>query len=201
MKPFASSHMDTFVSFRQFFFLSPLFHPGSTPKTDSWVSVPNLASFFALLFVSLSSCYWQVARESYLQWVQEQEKARSKASRYLYLILCVSLISWPVLRIRFGIIFGKLDRDPHPHQSGKLEPDPHQSEKQDPNPHQSEKVIKSHTEVTKYQCFFHYFCLMIEGSWSVFLTNGSGSGTSKKIWIPQIRIRLRNTARNRTDNK
>jgi hypothetical protein len=36
-------------------------------------------------------------------------------------------------------LFGKLDPDPNPHQSGKLDPDRHQSEKQDPD-HQSEKV-------------------------------------------------------------
>jgi hypothetical protein len=44
-----------------------------------------------------------------------------------------------------------------PHLLGKLDPDPHQSGKPDPNPHQSEKVIKSHTEVTKYQCFLTIF--------------------------------------------
>jgi hypothetical protein len=39
--------------------------------------------------------------------------------------------------------------------------------------------IKSHTEVTKQyrnQCFSYYFCLLTEGSGSVSLTNGSGSG-------------------------
>ncbi len=41
--------------------------------------------------------------------------------------------------------------------------------------------------------FFDYFCLMIEGSGSVSLTNGSGSGRPKDIWILWIRIRIRNT--------
>jgi hypothetical protein len=38
--------------------------------------------------------------------------------------------------------------------------------------------IKSHTEVTKQEesVFSYYFCLMIEGSESIFLTNGSGFG-------------------------
>jgi hypothetical protein len=38
--------------------------------------------------------------------------------------------------------FGKLDPNPDPYQSGKLDLDPHRSEKQDPDPdrQQSEKV-------------------------------------------------------------
>jgi len=47
-------------------------------------------------------------------------------------------------------------------------------------------------------CFSYYFCLMIEGtvSGTVSLTNGSGSGSPKNIWILWIRIRIwiRNTA-------
>jgi hypothetical protein len=39
--------------------------------------------------------------------------------------------------------------------------------------------------------FSYLFCLMIEGSGSVYLTNGSGSGRPENIWI--LRIRLRNT--------
>jgi hypothetical protein len=38
-----------------------------------------------------------------------------------------------------------------------------------------------------YQFFSYYFCVMTEGSGS--LTNGSGSGRPKNIWI-----RIRNTA-------
>jgi hypothetical protein len=37
----------------------------------------------------------------------------------------------------------------------------------------------------------YYFCLMIEGSGTVYLTNGSGSGRPKNL---RIRIRIRNTA-------
>jgi hypothetical protein len=37
--------------------------------------------------------------------------------------------------------------------------------------------------------FFLLFCLMIEGSGSVSLTNGSGSGRAKNIWILGMRIR------------
>jgi hypothetical protein len=39
-----------------------------------------------------------------------------------------------------GSIFGKLDPDPEPHQSGKLDQDRHKSEKQDPDPQKGEKV-------------------------------------------------------------
>jgi hypothetical protein len=56
--------------------------------------------------------------------------------------------------------------------------------------------MKSHTEVTNQQesIFFYYFCLMIDGSGSVSLTNGSGSGRPKYMWI--LRIRIRNTVYN-----
>jgi hypothetical protein len=62
---------------------------------------------------------------------------------------------------------------------------------------QRQKVIKK-SENSRSQCFFYYFCLMIEGpgsgSGSISLTNGSGcgSGRPKNIWI--LRIRIRNTA-------
>jgi hypothetical protein len=59
--------------------------------------------------------------------------------------------------------------------------------------------IKSHKRSHKtvgINVFSYYFCLMIEGSksWfvSVSLTNGFGSGRPKNIWI--LRIRIRNTA-------
>ncbi len=61
--------------------------------------------------------------------------------------------------------------------------------------------IKGHAEVTKHKelMFSHYFCLMTEGSGSVYLTNGYGSEfrRPKNIWILRIRIRIRNTARNK----
>ncbi len=46
---------------------------------------------------------------------------------------------------------------------------------------------------------FYHFCLMIEGSGLVYLTNGSGSGSRrpKNIWIIRIRIWIRNTAWNK----
>jgi hypothetical protein len=51
--------------------------------------------------------------------------------------------------------------------------------------------IKSHkkSQNSRNQCFSYYFCLIIEGSG--FLTNGSGSGSPKNVWI--LRIRIRNT--------
>ncbi len=44
--------------------------------------------------------------------------------------------------------------------------------------------------------FSYYFCLVIEGSGSIPLTNGFGSGSSrpKNTWIRWIRIRIRSTA-------
>ncbi len=53
-------------------------------------------------------------------------------------------------------------------------------------------MLKSHKEVTqnnRNQGFsFLYFCLMMEGSGSVLVTNGSGSGRPRNIWILGIRI-------------
>ncbi len=62
---------------------------------------------------------------------------------------------------------------------------------------QRKKVIKK-SENSRNQSFSSCFCLMIEGSrsGSVSLTNGSGSGSSKNIWI--LRIRISNTAQNRS---
>ncbi len=42
--------------------------------------------------------------------------------------------------------------------------------------------------------FCYYFCLVIEGSGSIPLTNGSGSRRPKNMWIRWIRIR--NTGKN-----
>jgi hypothetical protein len=49
------------------------------------------------------------------------------------------------------------------------------------------KVIKK-SQNSRNQCFSHHFCLMIEGSGSVPMTNGSGSRRHKNI-----RIRIPNT--------
>ncbi len=57
--------------------------------------------------------------------------------------------------------------------------------------------IKSQKESqnSRNQGFSYYFCMMIEGSGSIPLTNGSGpgSGRPKNMWIRWIRIRIRNT--------
>jgi hypothetical protein len=45
--------------------------------------------------------------------------------------------------------------------------------------------------INRNQGFSYYFCLTIEGSGSIPLTNGSGSGRPKNKWI-----RIRNTAVN-----
>ncbi len=59
--------------------------------------------------------------------------------------------------------------------------------------------IKSHQEATnqsRNQGFSYYFCLMIEGSGSVLLINGSGSRRHKHIWI-----RIPNTLPKRTKSR
>ncbi len=57
--------------------------------------------------------------------------------------------------------------------------------------------IKSRKESqnSRNQGFSYYFCMMIEGSGSgsIPLTNGSGSGRPKNMWIRWIRIRICNT--------
>ncbi len=53
------------------------------------------------------------------------------------------------------------------------------------------KSKRSHKLVRRNQGFSYYFCLMIEGSASISLTNGSGSGRPKNMWI-----RIRNTENN-----
>ncbi len=44
------------------------------------------------------------------------------------------------------------------------------------------------SQTSRNQCFSFYICLMIEGSGSIPLTDGSGSGRPKNTWI-----RIRNT--------
>jgi hypothetical protein len=57
--------------------------------------------------------------------------------------------------------------------------------------------IKSQKESknSRNQGFSYYFCMMIEGSESIPLTSGAGSGRPKNMWIRwmRIRIRIRNT--------
>jgi hypothetical protein len=58
--------------------------------------------------------------------------------------------------------------------------------------------VQKKSQNSRNQGFSYYFCLMIEGSGagsgsSIPLTNGSVSGRPKKMWIPWIRIRNRNT--------
>jgi hypothetical protein len=55
--------------------------------------------------------------------------------------------------------------------------------------------IKKSKKNRRHQCFSYYFCLMLKGSGSIPLTNGSGSRRPKNI--RRIRIRIRSTcARN-----
>ncbi len=51
--------------------------------------------------------------------------------------------------------------------------------------------IKSQKESlnSRNQGFSYFFCMMIEGSGSIPLTSGSGSGRPKNTWIRWIRIR------------
>jgi hypothetical protein len=55
------------------------------------------------------------------------------------------------------------------------------------------KAKKSHKK-NRTQSFSYYFCLILEGSGSIPLTCGSGSGSRrlKNMWIRWIRIRIRN---------
>ncbi len=57
--------------------------------------------------------------------------------------------------------------------------------------------IKSQKESqnSRNQSFSYYFCMVAEGSGSgaIPLTNGTGSGRPKNMWIRWIRIRIRNT--------
>ncbi len=49
---------------------------------------------------------------------------------------------------------------------------------------------------SRNQGFSYYFCMMIEGSGSITLTNGYGSRRPKNMWIRWIQIRIRNTDAN-----
>ncbi len=55
------------------------------------------------------------------------------------------------------------------------------------------KVIKK-SQIGRNHCFSYYFCLPIEGSRYVSLTNGTGSGRPTSKWILRIRNRIRNAA-------
>ncbi len=62
--------------------------------------------------------------------------------------------------------------------------------------HFSKMKSQKESQNSRNKSFSYYFCMMIEGSGSrsIPLTNGSGSGRPKNIWIRWIRIRIRNTA-------
>jgi hypothetical protein len=51
------------------------------------------------------------------------------------------------------------------------------------------KIKRKKSQNSRNQGFFYYFCLMIVGSGSMPLTNGSGSRRPKNIRIRRIRIR------------
>ncbi len=56
------------------------------------------------------------------------------------------------------------------------------------------KVIKKSQNSGRYQCFSYYFCLIIDGSGSEFVSLTNGSGWPKNMWILRVRVRIRNTA-------
>jgi hypothetical protein len=53
-----------------------------------------------------------------------------------------------------------------------------------------DKKFRKKSQNRRNQGFSYYFCLMIKGSRSVALTNGSGR---PKTWLRTLRIRIRNT--------
>ncbi len=59
--------------------------------------------------------------------------------------------------------------------------------------HHFSKISQKEVTNSRNQGFSYYFCLMIEGTGSMTLTNGSGSRRPKNIRIRRIRIRIRNT--------
>ncbi len=66
------------------------------------------------------------------------------------------------------------------------------------NLHHFSKIRRQkESQNSKNQGFSYYFCMMIEGSGSIPLTSGSGSGRPKNMWI---RIRIRHWIRN-SDHK
>jgi hypothetical protein len=54
------------------------------------------------------------------------------------------------------------------------------------------KILKK-SQHRRNRGFSYYFCLMIEGSGSIPLASGSGSGRPKNMWIWWIRSLIRNT--------
>jgi hypothetical protein len=56
---------------------------------------------------------------------------------------------------------------------------------------QRQKVQKK-AQNSRNQGLSYYFCLMIEGSGSIPLNSGSGSGRPENMWVRWIRIRIRN---------
>ncbi len=53
-------------------------------------------------------------------------------------------------------------------------------------------IFQKKSQNNRNQGFSYYFCLTIEGSGSIPLTNGSGSGRAKNMWIRWIRLWIQN---------
>jgi hypothetical protein len=58
-------------------------------------------------------------------------------------------------------------------------------------------LLKKKSQSSRNQGFSYYFCLVLEGSGSIPLTDGSGSGSKrpKNMWIRCIQIRIGNTVK------
>ncbi len=111
----------------------------------------------------------------------ELGKRRSSFSKD-YLVLCSAMVAdpdphyfwnWIRIRIRMFFLLIRVLLKIHLQRFSKI------------------KVLKK-SQYSRNQCFSYYFCLMIEGSGSDSLTEGSGSGRPRNMWI--LRIRIRNTA-------
>ncbi len=62
--------------------------------------------------------------------------------------------------------------------------------------HFSKKESQKESQNSRNKDFSYYLCMVVEGSGSIPLTNGSGSGRPKSRWIRiRIRIRIHNTDR------